>query len=276
MRFLESLIYGLISGLAEFLPVSTQAHQVLCMQIFGTYQREPIRDLFVHIALIAALLTAGSSLFNRISREQKLSRHAGRGKLRQATARTLLDLRLVRTAAVPMLLLMLLYLAFNKWEAKPVVVAIILIFNGLVLILPEYMRHGNKDARSISRMEAILIGIASGISALPGMSRIAGCVSASTACGADKSNSVNWALLLSLPALVLFVLFDFVNLIVLGTGGMTFLVFLGYLVSALTAYVGGYFSIMLFRFLSEKAGFGAFAYYSWGAALLLFILYLIT
>ena len=58
MRFLESLIYGFLSGLAEFLPVSAQAHEALVMQLFGRTQREPLRDLFVHIALIVAL-TAG-------------------------------------------------------------------------------------------------------------------------------------------------------------------------------------------------------------------------
>lgn len=276
MRFLESLLYGLISGLAEFLPVSTQAHQVLCMQLFGATQREPLRDLFVHIALMAALLHAGKSLFDRLRREKKLSQRAGRGKLRQATAKSLLDLRLVRTAALPMMVLSLIYLVAGKMESSPVLVSVFLILNGVILIVPEYMRHGNKDARSISGAESVLIGVASGLSALPGISRIAGCVSVSTACGADRQNSVNWALMLTVPALGMYMGFDLINLIVIGLGGLTFLGFLGYLISALAAYISGYFSILLFRFLAEKAGFSAFAYYSWGAALFMFVLYLIT
>lgn len=276
MRFLESIIYGLISGLAEFLPVSTQAHQVLCMQLFGATQREPLRDLFVHIALMAALMHAGRSLFDRLRREKKLSQRAGRGNLRQATAKSLLDLRLVRTAALPMMVLSLIYLATSKLEASPALVSIFLILNGVILIIPEYMRHGNKDARSISGAEAVLIGVASGLSAFPGFSRVAGCVSVSTACGADRQNSVNWALMLTVPALGLWMGFDLINLIVIGLNGLTFLVFLGYLLSAITAYISGYFGVLMFRFLAEKAGFSAFAYYSWGAALFMFILYLIT
>lgn len=273
MRFLESLLYGLFSGLAEFLPVSTQAHQALCMQLFGATQREPLRDLFVHIALLMALMHSAKALFDRIRRERG---HAGRGKSRHAATKILLDLRLVRTAALPMIVLLLFYLATGRWEAKPPMVAIFMVINGIVLIIPEYMRHGNKDARVISRTESLLIGVFSGLSFLPGVSRVAGCISAATACGADRQNTVNWALMLTVPALGLYIGVDLVNMIVIGFGGLTFLALLGYLVSAIAAYLSGYFSVLLLRFLAERAGFAGFAYYSWGAALFMFVLYLIT
>lgn len=276
MQFLESLLYGLFSGLAEFLPVSTQAHQALCMQLFGATQREPLRDLFVHIALLLSLQHAAKSLFDRIRRERKLSYRTGRGKLRQATAKSLLDIRLVRTAMLPMLVMLVFYLATGRWEMKPPVVAIFMVINGILLIIPEYMRHGNKDARSVSAAESIAIGVVSGLSVFPGISRVAGCVSASTACGADRQNAVNWALMLTVPALVLYMVVDVINMIVIGFGGLTFLRFLGYLVSAIVAYLSGYFSVLLFRFMSERTGFAGFAYYSWGAALFMFVLYLIT
>ena len=276
MRFLESLLYGLFSGLAEFLPVSTQAHQALCMQLFGAAQREPLRDLFVHIALFFALQHSAKSLFDRVRRERSLSYRTGKGKLRQATAKSLLDIRLVRTAALPMLIMLLFYLATGRWEMKPPVVAIFMIINGILLIIPEYMRHGNKDAKGLSSAESIAIGVVSGLSVFPGISRVAGCVSTATACGADRQNAVNWSLMLTVPALILYMVVDVVNMIVIGFGGMTFLGFLGYLVSALVAYLSGYFSVLLFRFMSEKTGYAGFAFYSWGAALFMFVLYLIT
>ncbi len=276
MRFLESILYGILSGLAEFLPISAQAHQVLCMQLFGATQREPLRDLFVHIALILALYHACKALFDRIRRERSAMQQSVRKRVRLTPAKGLLDLRLVRTAAIPMLLVSLIYLAAGKWERNPAVVSILLVVNGIILIIPEYMRHGNRDARGISTAQAVLIGVASGFSAFPGISRITGTISLSTACGADRQNCANWALLLSVPALGICIFFDIINLFVIGFAGLTFLGFLGYIVSALVAYFSGYFSILLFRFLSEKAGFAGFAYYSWGAALFMFVLYLIT
>lgn len=276
MRFWESLLYGLISGLAEFLPVSTQAHQAVCMLLFGTTQREPLRDLMVHIALIFALTTAARSLFARIRREKSLSAQVSRGSFRKATSKSLLDLQFVRTASIPMVVLLLLYLAAAKWETMPVALSIVLILNGIILIVPEYMRHGNKDARTVSTIENVLIGVFSGLSALPGISRVGACLSASAASGADRQNSVNWALMLTLPALVVFVVFDLINLIIYGFAGVTFLAFLGYILSGLMAFVGGYLSVLLLRFITERTDLSAFAFYSWGMALLIFILYMIT
>lgn len=276
MRFFESVIYGVFSGLAEFLPVSTQAQQVFCLQLFGRTQREPLRDLFVHIALMIALFHAGKSIFDRVRREKKLLQHSKRGSIRHATGKSLLDMRVIRAAALPMLVILLFYMITIKWEAKPGVVSLMMVINGIILIIPEYMRHGNKDARGISGAEGLLIGIVSGLSVLPGVSRIGGCISAATACGADRQSSVNWALMLTVPALALYMIIDIVNMFVIGFVGFTFLAFLGYLISAVVAYLSGYFSVLLLRFLAERTGFAGFAYYSWGAALLMFVLYLIT
>ena len=276
MRFLESLIYGFLSGLAEFLPVSAQAHEALVMQLFGRTQREPLRDLFVHIALIVALTMAAGSLFAKIRGVQKISAHTGLRGVRSATAKSLFDLQLVRTAAIPMILMTVVYLLAAKWEFAPGAMAIILILNGILIIVPEYMRHGNKDARSLTAFESVVIGIASGLSAFPGISRVGGCLSASSAMGADRQHSAAWALLLSLPALVAYIVVDIIRLFVIGLSGLRFLVFLGYIVSAGMAFVGGYLSVLLLRFVIERRGLSSFAFYSWGMALFVFVLYLIT
>ena len=49
MNFFESCLYGLFSGLAEFLPVSAEAHQVLLRQLFGVEGKLPLLNLLGHI-----------------------------------------------------------------------------------------------------------------------------------------------------------------------------------------------------------------------------------
>lgn len=276
MRFIQSLLYGFISGLAEFLPVSGHAHQALLMQMFGLSHREPLMDLMIHISLLFALMIAGRSLFSKIRREKSLSSRVTKGQLHRATSKSLFDLQVVRTASIPMLLLLLLYLVVSGWEFKSGALSIVLVINGIVLIVPEHMRHGNKDARAMSSTESLLIGVISGLSAIPGISRIGAGLSASTANGADRQNSVNWVLMLSLPALVAYIVFDLIGLIVWGFGSITFVIFLGYLLGAALAFVGGYLSIILLRIIFERTSFSPFAFYSWGMALFVFILYLIT
>ena len=276
MHFIENLLYGLFSGLAEFLPVSSQAHQSLVMQLFGRTQREPLRDLLVHIALIFALMTAARSLFSKVRREQALSVQLGKRGMRHATAKSLFDLQLVRTASIPMLLLVLVYLFAAKWEFKPAALALLLIVNGILLIVPDYIRNGNKDSRSITAFESVTIGVVTGLSAFPGISRTGACLSSATMLGAERQSCASWALMLSLPALVVYSLIDIIRIFVYGLSGLTFLGFIGYLFSAAMAYLSGYLGVMLLRFLSERKVLSSFAFYSWGMALFVFILYLIT
>ena len=64
MSIIGSIIYGIVSGLTEILPVSSQANQMVMRQIFGVSHKEPIRDLLVHIAILAALLLACRGMFS--------------------------------------------------------------------------------------------------------------------------------------------------------------------------------------------------------------------
>ena len=83
-------------------------------------------------------------------------------------------------------------------------------------------------------------------------------------------------LLMSIPAVALRCLFDIITMFSLGLGIASFLGFLGCLLAAIGAFCGAYLAISIMRYLTVRAGFSGFAYYSWGAALFAFILYLIT
>lgn len=273
MSLLQSIIYGLISGLSEFLPVSSQAHQGLFMQMFGIDRREPIRDILVHIALIFVLLSSSRNIFSTMRREKRLAARTKRGN---REARGLYDERLVKTAAFPLIAGLLLYLASGKLESSPAYLALFFLLNGIILFVPEHMRQANKDARSMTGLDAILIGISGALSAFPGISRVGATTSVAVARGADKEKALNWSLLLSIPALALFLVFDIIHLISYGVGVISFPVIAGYILSAVAAFASGYIGITLMRFLTVRTGYSGFAYYSWGAALFSFVLYLIT
>lgn len=274
MSLLESILYGLISGFTEFLPVSSQAHQAIFMRLFGVDTRDPVRDLLVHIAMILALFTGCRSIFSRLHREKRLASRGRRS--RTYASRGLYDLRLVRTAAVPLLIGLFLYASTSRLESSLVYLALFFVLNGMILIIPEYMHHANKDARSMTGLDGILIGLCGALSALPGISRIGTISAYASARGADKHHALNWALLLSVPALFLFCGFDILRLLSVDMGTVSFPIIIGYIFSALAAYCGSYLSIIFIRFLTVRTGFVGFAYYSWGAALFSLILYLIA
>lgn len=274
MNWLRSIIYGLVSGVAEFLPISSAAHMALIRQIFGAEGTDPVRDLLVHIATLLALFTGCRNMIRSLQREQEMAAKAGRSGKRQRSFRGLLDIRLIKTAAVPMLIGLLLFFVTRNLENNLVVISVFLMVNGLILFIPERMTKGNKDARSMTRLDGIFMGLAGALSVFPGISRIGTTTSAAVARGADRHHALNWALLLSIPAVLLIIGFDVLSLFTQGAAAGFWQNILGYILSALAAYAGGYASISLVRALTARGSFGGFAYYCWGAGLFLFILYL--
>ncbi len=274
MSILQSILYGLVSGFSEVLPVSSQAHQAILMRLFGLDTREPLRDLLIHISVLLAIITGCRATILRLKREKDLSNRRRRG--RKSTNDSAYELRLIRTAAVPMLIVLLIYLSSRTIETNLTTLALMLVINGIALIIPEHMRQANKDARSMTGFDGILIGVAGGLSALPGISRIGAISSYALMRGAEKQKVLSWAFLLSIPALFLLCIIDVVLIFSIGVGAVSFLSVLGYILSAITAYLGAYFGIIFVRYLAVRTGYTGFAYYSWGTALFTMILYLIV
>ena len=272
MSLLESLIYGLISGFTEFLPVSSQAHQNLLIQLYGIDTPDPIRDLITHLSIFLALFSGCRVMLEHLRRERKLQLHKRRSY--GSSPRILLDTRLVKNAAIPMLIGLLILSYVVNSNSSILFTAIFLLINGIILYMPSRMMQGNKDARSMTAFDSIFIGIAGALSAFAGISRVGCTTSAATARGAERQKALDWAFLLSIPALIALLGIDVLK-IISHSGGISFWGSLfSYLLCAAGAYCGGYLSIMLMKFLTVRIGFSGFAYYSWGAALFTFILYL--
>ena len=118
MSFFESIIYGIVSGLTEIFPVSSQANQMVLRQIFGVAQKEPIRDLLVHIAVLAAILLSCRGLFAKIRREQVLAHRMRRNPSQIRALKGVYDMRLVRSAAPILLIGLLANLFFKDFYQK--------------------------------------------------------------------------------------------------------------------------------------------------------------
>ena len=271
--WLESLIYGLISGAAEFLPVSAQAHQAILLKLFGVQGNGSLLGLMVHLGGLAGLIVACRGQLAHLKRERALAKVPKRRRRRQPNQKSMLDIQIVRTAFIALLPGFVLYYFTSGWRMDLSKVALFLLINGILLFIPRVLPSGNKDSRSMSRLDSILMGLLGGLSMLPGISRTGVTTSVSLARGADRQQALNWSLLLSIPVLVCMMGMDIYGLVAYGAV-VTFRIFALYLLSAAASFCGAYLSITLLRFMAVNVGYSCFAYYSWGAALFAFILYM--
>lgn len=272
MKILQSLIYGLVSGITEVLPLSAQAHQILLLRMFGAEHRDPMLDLFTRLGILFGLIFACAPMISKMRRERKMSTEPS---ARRRNTGDVYTYRLLRTAFLPMLILMLFRFSVQKWDLALVPLSLLLLVNGFFLIIPEYMRHGNKDAQAMTSFDGLFIGIAGAASVLPGFSRV-GLISAyCTSRGVQRQSSVQWALMLSIPAIAFLAVLDLIA-VFSGLAVISLIAAAGWLLGAIAAFIAAYISVMILQFVSVRSGFSGFAYYSFGMALFTFLLYLIA
>lgn len=268
MKFLESLIYGFISGLTEFLPISSSAHQIIVGTLFGSSEADPVRNMFVHISMLFALYLGTAKNRNRIYKASRV-----RLRSKSDVPKVIAEYRFLHFATIPFLIAFFLLRYTLTANTSLILVSLCLFLNGVVIFLPERMLQGNKNAKIMSKLEAVLIGIAGALSALPGFSRVGLMHSVSSMRGAERKASVNWTLLLCIPALYAWIVLDVLALF--SGSGAPFWRNLGYnLISALFAFWGTRAGIYILRRHIRNNGCTGYAFYCWGAALLALILFL--
>lgn len=273
-NFFESIFYGLMSGLAEFLPISAQAHRAILLKLFGMQSESYLLRFLIHCGVLLSVIISLRGKILQLSRENQINKQSKRRRRREPDQRSVLDLRIIKVAGVLTLLGFVIYYLTMQYQSNLLAIAGFLLINGIVLMIPRLLPSGNKDSRSMSALDSVLIGIAGALSMVPGVSIVSTTSTISLVRGADRQHALTWSLLLCIPVLIVMLGFDLYGIFAIGAGALSFVIFLQYIVAAAAAFTGGYFAIIFLRFLAVNTGFSMFAYYSWGAALFAFIFYL--
>lgn len=271
--WLQSMAYGLTSGFFEFLPASADAHRVLFSCLTGSGKEELVFRLISHVSILLALLLSCRPQLDKLRRERKIAAIPAKRRKRQPDVKTVLDIRLLKTALLPLLIGFVFYLPAQHLADNLWLLALILTINGIILFVPQLFPSGNKDSQSVSAVDALLMGVGHALGVIPGISRIGAALSLGKMRGLDRQYAVDMCLLLSIPALLTLIGFDVYSIVSLGTA-VSLGQIIPYILTGVTAFLGAYLCVVLMRFLSVKVGFSGFSYYCWGAALFVFVLYL--
>ena len=276
MKWFQSIIFGLISGLSDVLPVSSQAHKAILLKIFGQNSEHPLLRLFIHIAILAALYYCCSSQILRLARQLKLSRIPKKKRKRPLDVQVIMEFKLLRMMIIPALLGLLAYNKVSHLGTRLPITAIFLLLNAVIMFLPTLLPTGNKDARSMSALEGLLMGLGGGLSVLPGISSVGAATAVASVCGAERTFALNLTYLMHMVLTLALIGFDFAAVFATGLATVTGTVLLTYILAAAAAFGGTWLGVKAMRLLAVNIGFTAFALYSVGAALLSFLLYLMV
>lgn len=273
-NWLFGLIYGTLGGFFEFLPVSPLLHQKTLVQLTGLDAPGYGMSLAVHLGALAAVVLSYYSNIAKISRERKIASQLRRKRKRQPDVVSLMQLQLLKVASVPVVLSCLLSAWIGRYFNRLWLMALLAVLCGVVVLLPHYMARANKDARSLSPLDATLIGLSGIFGVLPGFSRVGTLTAVASMRGADRRFGLDFAYLLSIPALAALCVGDLAMIIIAGDPKAGVL-FVPGVFACLAAFAVGLVGIRLMQFLAVKDGYESLAYYGWGLSMFTFVIYLI-
>lgn len=269
----QSLVMGFVSGLAELLPISAEAHLGILCTLFGIESADGILRFGIHLACLIVLLRVNREQIDHLRRTNQLMNVPTRRRKTNLDQRAVYTIRLFRSATVLVVIGKIFADPLSFIARNPAYLAITLLINGVLLYIPGFLPAGNKDSRNMPRLDGILMGLGAGLSVIPGLSLVGASLSLGTARGVDRRFALDFAWLLLIPGLAMDLIVD---LVAIAEQAPVFnaMVVISTILGAVAAAFGAWLAMILMKVLSQRTGFTGFAYYSWGMALFSFVLFL--
>jgi len=273
LSWFQSILLGFLSGLTEIFPVSAQAHRIVALKLFGSgVTMSPMVELFLHIGTLFGLYYGCRSHIARIMRAQRLSQIPAKRRKRPLDIRSMMDFKLLTTTLVPTVIAFFFFDKAQGLAARLPVLALLILLNGLILYIPQYLPGANKDARNLSPLEGLLIGLGGAASVIPGISCVGAGISVATVCGADRQYALRVSLLMAIPITIGFIAMDIMA--ILGGVTLSFGLILSGLLAGAAAFAGVFLGIRILRVILAQMTPAVFGIYCVGFSLFTFILYL--
>ncbi len=213
IELLKSLLYGIVEGITEWLPVSSTGHLILLGEWLPfdfsndeTFKNE-FNEMFEVVIQLGAILAVIILFWSKLwpfSRKKAAFERKNTFRLWSkvlvacipaAVAGTLLDA----------LIEALTDRDINGWLYKPVVVAVALIVYGIAFIIIEAVYKNKKDRitciEDISYPTALTIGAFQALAILPGTSRSGSTILGSRLLGVSRSVAAEFSFFMAIPVM---------------------------------------------------------------------------
>jgi len=184
-ELVNALILGVVEGITEFLPISSTGHLILSAELLGaTDERWKVFNIVIQTGAMLAVVWEYRARFFRV------------------------DLALYRNLVVAFIPAAVLGLAFSKYiksylfHAVPVALAFIV--GGVIILLVE--RHSLtrrvEDARAMTWLDALKVGVAQCFALIPGTSRSGATIIGGMLFGLSRKAATEFSFFLAVPTLV--------------------------------------------------------------------------
>ncbi len=247
----QAVVYGIVQGLGEFLPISSSAHLILLPWVLGWKDPGLTFDVALHLGTLVALVAYFWRDLLRLARALAASvieRKVGDDPERRLAWG-------IALASVPGAVAGLLLEEYAESALRaPALIAGTLIGMALLLHAADRFCPRRKRLGELTLGDTFLIGVAQALALVPGVSRSGATISAARALGATRDAAARFSFLLSAPIVVGAGLLKTREMIV-GRLDATFLA------GVLTSAVVGYLAIRYLLVYVRTRDYAVFVYY---------------
>jgi undecaprenyl-diphosphatase len=240
MGVLESIFYGLLQGIAEFLPISSSGHLALAHNFFGAEGEEYLAfDILLHLAtLFAVLIMYRMEVWLIIKGFFTLMGKLFTGKIKKSPLEFGERLFLMLcVASIPLVPAALLSDYVEAASGISWLIGCLLIFNGCMLWCSDRLAAGKITLENAGWLRPFLVGMVQMAGVLSGISRSGSTLFGGLLTQLDREFAVKFAFLISIPSILGSFLLELPDAIAMGTQGVAFgPVLVGMLVAAVSGY----------------------------------------
>lgn len=266
MNIFESILYGAVQGLAEFLPISSSGHLAIVHALLGgdsSASENLAFDVLLHLGTLVAvllvyrrdvwqLITSFFSLMGKLfHRNFKFSSYTEGERF----------VILVLIATLPLIPAALLDHYIEAVSGSLLAVGIILIFNSIMLYISDRLPRGANGLGEAKPKNALIVGLSQMIAVFPGLSRSGTTITVGLTQKFTREFAVKFSFIMSIPAILgacVLKVPEFVTTV--GNEDPTMLGV--YFAGALTAGIVGVAAMKLLDLVAKKSTFKYFSVYS--------------
>lgn len=200
MEILETIVLGIIQGIAEFLPISSSAHLIIFRDVFGvgsfiSGNMEMSFDIALHFGTFLAILVYFIKDFLKmIAKGFTKGVKDDNGKM----------MWMIVVATIPAAIFGVLFedKIDELVRTNYVLIAICLAVMGIIIKYTDKLSKETRDFKNMTFKDAILIGCAQVCALIPGFSRSGTTISMARVLKINRSDAAKFSFYLSAPVVL--------------------------------------------------------------------------
>lgn len=260
IEILKVVILGIIQGITEWLPISSTGHMILADTFLQLQQPKDFMDMFYVVIQLGSILAVVVLYFNKLNPFSRAKSRAER----------LSTFQLWFKVIVAILPIGVIGLLVDDWVTEhfytPTVIAIALIFYGVLFILLEKRNHRVKPRiRNFEQLRyrtAVCIGILQLLAIIPGTSRSGSTILGAMLLSCSRFVATEFSFFMAIPVMFGASGYKILKFILkTGLASITGFQWGLLLIGSLVAFVVSLFAIKFLMNFIRKHNFTAFGWY---------------